>query len=221
MMSHFRLLKLTRLTVTTNPMTYETANGSELVHFIGTIWATILYEALWNFIDAYGITDANYPTFDSAGVPVGDGRFLLLQLVTDGLKLQPCRPTFLDARDAILDADKALTGGKNQCLLWKAFSKRGLGADASRSASPLEHNSRKNSYNLPSGVCGCNADNCLRALRATSPAGRLAESQEFCGTFTKTVVTDVSLVKPYLTSACGTNVISRVSSACGCIPTDN
>ena len=131
---------------------------------------------------------------------------------------QPCRPTFIQARDAIIDADKALTGGKNSCLLWKGFAKRGLGADASRSTDPNDHLSRKNSFNLPSGVCGCNADNCLRALRSTSPAGRLLESRKFCGEFTKTVVTDVSLVKPYLTGSCAGNVVSRVSSACGCIP---
>lgn len=64
----------------------------------------------------------------------------------------------------------------------------------------------------------CNADNCLRSLRATTVAGRLEESQEFCGTFTKTFVADVSLVKDYAAAACTGNVISRVSSACSCLP---
>ncbi|KAH7305639.1 putative extracellular metallo proteinase MEP [Rhexocercosporidium sp. MPI-PUGE-AT-0058] len=204
---------------TTNPMVYSTANNSTLVHFIGTIWATMLYEVMWNLIDEYGITDDRQPKFIN-GVPT-DGRFLAMQLVVDGMKLQPCRPNFISARDAILDADKALTGGKNQCLIWKAFAKRGLGADAKRSADPTDHLSRVDSYNLPNGVCGCSADNCLRALRATTPAGRLVESQAFCTSFTKTVVTDVSVVKPYLTSNCAGNVVSRVSSACGCIPSDN
>ncbi|MAD82212.1 MAG: hypothetical protein CL912_04555 [Deltaproteobacteria bacterium] len=203
----------------TNPMIYSTANNSTLVHFIGTIWATMLYEVMWNLIDEYGITDDRQPKFVN-GVPT-DGRFLAMQLVVDGMKLQPCRPNFINARDAILDADKALTGGKNQCLIWKAFAKRGLGADAKRSADPTDHLSRVDSFNLPNGVCGCSADNCLRALRATSPVGRLAESQAFCTNFTKTVVTDVSVVKPYLTSNCAGNVVSRVSSACGCIPSDN
>jgi extracellular elastinolytic metalloproteinase len=71
----------------TNPMKYTTANGDTRVHFIGTIWATMLYEVLWNLIDDYGITDDRQPTFDSNGVPVGDGRFLALQIVTDALKL--------------------------------------------------------------------------------------------------------------------------------------
>ncbi|EHK99761.1 putative Extracellular metalloproteinase MEP [Glarea lozoyensis 74030] len=200
-----------------NPMIYSTANNSTLVHFIGTIWATMLYEVMWNLIDDHGINANRFPTF-SNGIPT-DGRFLAMQLVVDGMKLQPCRPTFITARDAILDADKARTGGANQCSIWKAFAKRGLGADARRSDNPLDHLSRVDSYNLPNGVCGCSADNCLRALRATSPTGRLLESQQFCGNFTKTVVTSVSAVKPYLVSACGGDVVSRVSSACGCVPT--
>lgn len=67
----------------------------------------------------------------------------------------------------------------------------------------------------------CNADNCLRAMRSTSVPGRLAESQEFCGEFTKTFIADVSVVKPYAQAACGGNMISRVSSACTCIATSS
>ncbi|PVH82292.1 zincin [Cadophora sp. DSE1049] len=65
----------------------------------------------------------------------------------------------------------------------------------------------------------CNADNCLRALRSSSVPGRLEESQEFCEEFTTFLVKEVSLVKPYAASACSGNVISRVSSACSCLPT--
>jgi extracellular elastinolytic metalloproteinase len=73
----------------------------------------------------------------------------MVQLVITAMKLQPCRPSyvvlgfdpkgipadltynrFFDARDAILQADVALTGGENQCELWKGFSGRGLGSDA-------------------------------------------------------------------------------------------
>ncbi|EGY21252.1 hypothetical protein VD0002_g2463 [Verticillium dahliae] len=65
----------------------------------------------------------------------------------------------------------------------------------------------------------CNADNCLRSLRSSSIKGRLEESQKFCGEFTKTYVSDVKVVPEYASKACGTNVISRVSSACHCLPT--
>lgn len=64
----------------------------------------------------------------------------------------------------------------------------------------------------------CNADNCLRAMRASHIDGRLGESQEFCGEFTKTFVADVEVVPEYARTACGHNVISRVSSACSCLP---
>ncbi|KAJ3100344.1 Fungalysin/Thermolysin Extracellular metalloproteinase 5, partial [Physocladia obscura] len=58
------------------------------------------------------------------------GNVLALQLVVDGLKLQPCSPSFVDARDAIILAEEILTGGQNKCLLWKGFAKRGLGVGA-------------------------------------------------------------------------------------------
>lgn len=65
----------------------------------------------------------------------------------------------------------------------------------------------------------CSADNCLRAMRASSVPGRLEESQEFCGEFTKTFVADVTVVPDYAVKMCQENVISRVSSACACLPT--
>lgn len=65
----------------------------------------------------------------------------------------------------------------------------------------------------------CNADNCLRALRSTSVPGRLEESREFCDKFTATVTADVGVVPTFAAKACGANVISRVSSACSCLPT--
>ncbi|KAG8727863.1 Fungalysin/Thermolysin Extracellular metalloproteinase 5 [Ceratobasidium sp. 414] len=58
------------------------------------------------------------------------GNTLMLQLVITGMKHQPCRPSLFEARDAIIDADRALTGGENFCNLWAAFSSRGLGQDA-------------------------------------------------------------------------------------------
>ncbi|KAH8847685.1 hypothetical protein MCOR27_002952 [Pyricularia oryzae] len=65
----------------------------------------------------------------------------------------------------------------------------------------------------------CNADNCLRAMRAESVQGRLEESQEFCAAYTANLVTEVSVLPEYATKACTGDAISRVSSACACIPT--
>lgn len=58
------------------------------------------------------------------------GNQLALQLVVDGLKLQPCYPTFVSARDAILQADVSGFGGAHICDIWRAFAKRGLGFGA-------------------------------------------------------------------------------------------
>ena len=44
--------------------------------------------------------------------------------------MQGCLPSFFDARNAIIQADKVLTGGENFCTLWGAFAERGLGVDA-------------------------------------------------------------------------------------------
>lgn len=118
--------------LTTNPHTYKDLSGLSAVHAIGTVWATILYEVLWNLIDTHGKNDAEFPDFDANGVPT-DGKFLALKLVQDGMALQPCRPDFIAARDAIIDADVALTDGANACDLWSGFAKRGLGPNARQS----------------------------------------------------------------------------------------
>lgn len=132
--------------MTTNPHTYTDVNSITEVHAIGTVWATILYEVLWNLIDKYGKNDADTPSFKN-GVPA-DGKYLAMKLVIDGMALQPCNPNFVSARDAIIDADKALTGGVNACELWKGFAKRGLGSGAKYSST-----ARTGSTTIPSGVC--------------------------------------------------------------------
>jgi extracellular elastinolytic metalloproteinase len=114
--------------MTTNPTTYDYINQGDWqeVHAIGEIWANILYEAYWNLRGAMsGAFNADIYSADKASANT-----LILKLVVDGLKLQPCNPTFVDARDAILQAEVTATGGKYKCALWKAFAKRGLGAKA-------------------------------------------------------------------------------------------
>ena len=59
------------------------------------------------------------------------GNTYILQLFIDAFKLCPCRPSFIDHRDAMLQADHVYTGGENACTIWKAYAKRGLGPDAS------------------------------------------------------------------------------------------
>jgi extracellular elastinolytic metalloproteinase len=71
--------------LTTNPLTYTSVNSIKEVHAIGTVWATMLYEVLWNLIDKYGKNDAAKPTF-KGGVPT-DGKYLAMKLVIDGMAL--------------------------------------------------------------------------------------------------------------------------------------
>lgn len=110
-----------------NGYTYgDTAAGTlSIPHGIGFVWNTILWEMYWNLVGEYGFNPNLYDAWHTGG------NNLALQLVHDGLALQPCSPGFVSGRDAILAADQALTGGQNQCTLWNAFAKRGLGFSAS------------------------------------------------------------------------------------------
>ncbi|MEE8525197.1 MAG: M36 family metallopeptidase, partial [Thermoanaerobaculia bacterium] len=107
-----------------NPLTYgELAAGTLSVpHGIGTVWATAVWEVYWNLVDKHG--------FNADLINGNAGNNIAIQLVVDGLKLQPCNPTFLDARDAILLADQQNNGGANECEIWRGFAKRGMGVNA-------------------------------------------------------------------------------------------
>jgi uncharacterized protein (TIGR03437 family) len=100
-----------------NPRTFgDLPLLAPLVHGIGEIWCSMLWEMRTLLIKQYGFRE---------------GQRQSIQLVVDGLKLTPLAPTFLDARDAILLADRINNNGANQCLIGKAFAKRGLGVSAS------------------------------------------------------------------------------------------
>src|SRR4030095_909843 len=92
-------------------------------------WNTMLWEVYWNLVDRYGYNANVYAGWNTGG------NNLALQLVMDGMKFQPCSPGFVDGRNAILAAESALTGGVNQCEIWRGFAKRGLGFSASQGLS--------------------------------------------------------------------------------------
>lgn len=93
---------------------FSAANADE-VHNMGEVWCATLWQARANLIAKYGSTAGNQ---------------LMLQLVTDGMNLAPANPNFLEARDAILQADEVNSGGGNLPELWAAFAKRGMGFSA-------------------------------------------------------------------------------------------
>jgi extracellular elastinolytic metalloproteinase len=131
--------------MTVNPATYasvaDTVNIS-LPHGIGYVWNSMLWEMYWNLVDRYGFNSDLYGKWNTGG------NNLAIQLVMDGLKFQPCRPGFVDGRNAILQADVALTGGANQCEIWRGFAKRGLGVNASQGLS-TDRTDGVADFNLP------------------------------------------------------------------------
>jgi extracellular elastinolytic metalloproteinase len=95
------------------------------VHDIGEVWANILVNVYAALIKAHGF-DQNAQT-DASG---SGGNTVFLHLLLDGFALQPCNPTFVSARDAIIQADANRYKAVNKCTLWKAFASRGLGQKA-------------------------------------------------------------------------------------------
>jgi hypothetical protein len=104
-----------------NPSTYNTIKTAAEPHGVGYVWATMLWEVYWKLVNKHGFNPNPYESWKTGG------NNLAIQLVMDGMKLQPCEPGFVEARNAILKADVALTGGKNKCEIWAGFAKRGLG----------------------------------------------------------------------------------------------
>lgn len=113
-----------------NNYTYAKTNTVSGPHPIGFIWATMLWDLTWKYIEKYG-----YNSDVMASTTSGNAR--VLQMVVDGLKLQACNPSFIDGRNAILQADAVGNAGADKCMIWNAFAKRGLGVNASAGSSTV------------------------------------------------------------------------------------
>ena len=129
-----------------NPLTYGdverlTTSGFGVdYHGIGAVLCAMLWDMYWAFIDQYGF-DPNIHTGTG-------GNNMAIQLVIDGLKLQPCQSEFVDIRDAILLADQINHGGANQCLIWEVFARRGLGFSAEQ-RDPLSLTDNVEAFDIP------------------------------------------------------------------------
>lgn len=113
--------------LTINPHTYASITTVSVPHGVGSVWCALLWEMTWALIEKYGFDPNVY-------YGIG-GNNIAMTLVTEGLKLQPCFPGFIDGRDAILLADQLMYNGAHQCLIWNAFAKRGLGYSADQGSS--------------------------------------------------------------------------------------
>ncbi|WP_053226974.1 M36 family metallopeptidase [Solirubrobacter soli] len=83
--------------------------GGPEVHYDGEIWA----ETLWDLRTALGTTEAE-------------------RVITQGMRLSPPEPTFLDERDAIL---AAASDDTERGTIWTVFAARGMGYYASTTGS--------------------------------------------------------------------------------------
>jgi Zn-dependent metalloprotease len=81
--------------------------GGCQVHRDGEVWAATLWDLRTQL--GAGVTDL---------------------LVLNGMKFTPTRPSFLNARDGILQADQNLNAGANTCAIWTVFARHGMGVSA-------------------------------------------------------------------------------------------
>jgi hypothetical protein len=89
--------------------------GGPEVHADGEIWVETLWDLRARLIADHG---------------AGGGIDRARALVTDGLRLAPLNPTYLDMRNAILQADLN-RGFGDRDRIWAVFAARGMGARAS------------------------------------------------------------------------------------------
>ncbi|MEK6286103.1 MAG: M36 family metallopeptidase [Acidobacteriota bacterium] len=97
-------------TVPANPIhdSYaDVGNQGFQVHRDGEVWAA----TLWDLRTTLGAAIAD-------------------RLVLEGMKFTPCSPSFLNARDGILQADQAINGNANRCTIWTVFARHGMGVSA-------------------------------------------------------------------------------------------
>lgn len=124
------------------------------------LWGVTLWEVRANLVAAHGFPSGNN---------------LAMQLVVDSLKLCPPNPNFLQARDALLLADRVYTGGANQKAIWQAFAKRGMGARAVASGSQTTSGIVENFETPPSSgaLWTYSTGNAIYSSPAMGPDGSL------------------------------------------------
>ena len=101
-----------------NP-TYAATQDATQVHYQGTVWCAMLWDMRANLIMKHGFA-------------IGNDR--CMRLVTDGMKLSPVNPNFVQARDGIIQATLVSFPG-DMGEVWTAFAKRGAGQGATAPAS--------------------------------------------------------------------------------------
>ncbi|NOT48822.1 MAG: hypothetical protein HOP17_13865, partial [Acidobacteria bacterium] len=96
------------------------SSNADQVHAAGEVWSSALWEVRARLVQRLGWSVGNRKA---------------LQLVTDGMKISPINPTFLQSRDAIIAAatGSATTTAQLEDAsdVWQGFAIRGMGVNAS------------------------------------------------------------------------------------------
>jgi uncharacterized repeat protein (TIGR01451 family) len=154
-----------------NPLTFSAVSENPEIHALGEIWAAMTWDLYWALVEKYGY-DADINNMNS-------GNARAIQLVMDGLKMQPCEPGFEDARNAIMLADKMNYNGADTCLISSVFARRGLGYYASQVDQYVATDGIENFDPIPV---------CVKELKikkiSTTPLIKPGENAEFVLTIT-------------------------------------
>jgi len=109
----------------TNPLRYSSLQTLNEVHSIGEVWANMLHNVYAALVSDLGFNANKLTNTDGP-----EGNIVFMKLFMGSLTVQPCNPTFVQTRDAWIQADQNLFNGTNKCTLFKAFASRGLGLNA-------------------------------------------------------------------------------------------
>ncbi|OAB78878.1 M36 family metallopeptidase [Cochleicola gelatinilyticus] len=158
-----------------NPQTYDYVKTEVAPHGVGSVWSSMLWEMTWELIGEYGYSEDMYTV--TGDVNQDAGNVIALALVMEGMRLQPCSPGFVDGRNAILAADQAIYNGANECFIWDAFARRGLGVSADQGSSGSKQDgteafdtpSQLASITAPDDICATSGE--LTNIGGGSPAG--------------------------------------------------
>ncbi len=153
------------------------------VHSQGEVWCAMLWETRASLIRKHGYATGNQ---------------LILQLVTDGMKLSPPNPSFTQARDAIILADQVNNAGANYGDLWAAFAKRGLGFSAF-SPDSITTSGVREAYDLPDALFLVNPAPFVASGPANGPLAPICQSYPLTNISDQPISWTAHVREPWLT----------------------
>ncbi|KIO19795.1 hypothetical protein M407DRAFT_11223 [Tulasnella calospora MUT 4182] len=144
------------------PSTYRSLNRPLYWGFerMGRVWAEIL-DSVNQTVSTLGnegtsedeVSADSNPSDSTPETQTASKNSILASLISTSLTLLPCNPTFLMARDALIQADRIIFGGNHTCDLWRGFAEQGLGVSAQGAAemawTPWGGGKRKDGFDTP------------------------------------------------------------------------